>query len=512
MKIILINPQYKSDLGGGYEKYFIRSGSRWPHSGVKKIGTLPHYIPFPFFLAYAAALLKKDGFEVKAVDCVALDLGENKLLEYLSSEQPDFIFYETTTPTISLDTGLAEKIGALLPGAKIILGGAHATVFSKETLAEHPRVFAVVKNEYEETLAALLKALRDKTDLKAVRGITFSDAGVITETERPLPIDPLDKLPEPARELFPGITKSDPTIYWDGFCQYRPAVQMHATRGCPYRCDFCLWNQVMYSNGKYRSFSVKRVVDEMAEAKEKYGAREIYFDDDDFTINKSFVKELCEEIIRRNLGIHWSCMGDAINPDKELLELMAKSGCVGLKFGVETGSRKIISRIGKPLDLDRIKEIVKVCGKLKIKTHATFTLGLPEDDRESIDDTIRFMEKLEADTIQLSICTPFPGTRFFDYAKKNGLILTDNWEKYDGKASDVVLHKEIDIKEVEELRRKALKRWLIKRLLSPYWLKKQAYYFFRTFNGIGPAFFIKQVVSIITDEIMLQREPSQAEK
>jgi radical SAM superfamily enzyme YgiQ (UPF0313 family) len=503
MKFFIFNPLYSSPLRGRMEKYYIRSGSRWPHSGIKRRGALPHYLPFPFFLAYAAAWLRRDGFAVVACDCVALDMPLHALLARLEEERPDAVFFETATATIARDLKLAAEIKRRLPGTLVMLGGPHSTVYPAQVLAENPAADFVLLGEYEETLAELAAALRAGKPPSAVKGLACREAGAPVVTARRPPIDPLDKLPEPAYDIFPASWKSDPAVYWDGFFQHRPAIQMHASRGCPYRCDFCLWNQVMYSGGKYRVFSPARIVDGMQAARDRYGAREIYFDDDDFTIIPGQVEAVSEEIKKRRLGIAWSCMGDAINLTPGLVRKMADSGCVGIKFGVETGSPRLLKSLGKPVDLAKVRDVVRWCAGSGIKTHATFSLGLFDDDMQSVAETLAFMESLDSDTIQVSVCTPFPGTRFFDKAAGAGLLKTRDWEKYDGKAGDVSRHPNLDLEAVEKLRARALRRWLLRRLLSPGWLLRQARYFFRVLGGLGPAFMFSQLRAIFEEERLL---------
>jgi len=507
MKIFIFNPLYTTPLDSRYEKYFIRAGSRWPHSGIKRKGTLPHYLPFPFFLAYAAAWLKKEGFETATCDCVAMNLPLEQLLARIEEEKPDLLFFETATPTINQDLDFVRRLKQRLSGARIILGGPHSSVYPVEILKENPEIDFIVIGEYEESLVELAKALRDKLPVEGVKGIVYREAGGSVKFSGPGGlIDPLDRLPAPAYDMFPSSWRPEPAVYWDGFCQHRPALQMHASRGCPYKCDFCLWNQVMYANGRYRTFPASRVVDGMVELKSRYKAREIYFDDDDFTINPAQVEAIAGEIIRRGLDIKWSCMGDAINLNRELVKKMAASGCVGIKFGVESGSRRMLEHVGKPLDLDRIRETVRWCGESGIKTHATFSLGLPEDDIESLRETLKFLESFNADSIQVSICTPFPGTRFFKKAEAEKLLKTMDWEKYDGKASDVVKHPRIDLETVETLRAGAIKRWLFNRLVSPAWLFRQSRYFFRILRGLGPKFIFGQLRSLVEEEFLLSKK------
>ncbi len=501
MKILLANPSYKISLDDKYEKYFIRAGSRWPHSGIKRKGTLPHYLPFPFYLAYSAAWLRKEGFSVDVLDCVALDFDEDDFIAYLEKTKPEFILFETTTPTINYDLKLAKKIREKEASSKIIFAGAHSTTFSEKLMEKNRQIDFILRGEYEEILVNLMKAVRAGGVLEEVKGIAFRKDGKVVATKNAPLIEPLDKLPHPARELFPAPWKSSPSIYWDGFCQMRPAIQMHASRGCPYRCDFCLWNQVMYRQGKYRTFSPARVVDEMEESVKKYGAREIYFDDDDFTINKKHVQGICEEIIRRELNVKWSCMGDAINPDEALIELMAESGCIGMKFGVESGSARVLKNLGKPVNLDKVKKIARWCARWGIKTHATFSLGLFGDDSESVRETVDFMRKLDVDTIQLSISTPFPGTEFYRKSEEGGYLRTKNWQLYDGKASEVFSHPALDWETVERLKSAGMRKWILSKIFSPSWVKRQLRYFFRLLNGLGIRFVIGQIFSIAIDEV-----------
>jgi radical SAM superfamily enzyme YgiQ (UPF0313 family) len=256
----------------------------------------------------------------------------------------------------------------------------------------------------------------------------------------------------------------------------------------------------MYGGGKYRTFHPERVAAEMVLLAARYGAREIYFDDDDFTINRAHVEAICRALLASGPGLKWSCMGDAINLSEDLIALMARSGCVGIKFGVETGSPRMLKELGKPIDLERVKDVARWCAAHKIKTHATFSLGLLNEDAQSAEETLSYLEGLDVDTIQVSICTPFPGTRFFECAEKDGLLKTRDWEKYDGKASEVIRHRHLDLEKAEAMRARAMKRWLLKRFLSPVWVARQTGYFFRVLRGLGPSFLLGQALSLLREE------------
>ncbi|MDI6756530.1 MAG: radical SAM protein [Endomicrobiia bacterium] len=494
MKIFLANPPLKYSVGGAWEKYYIRAGSRWPHSGVKRRGRLPHYLPFPFFLAYAAAVLKENGFDVKTADGVAMDMYREDFLALIKSARPDAVFFEAATPTITQDLELAGHIKREV-GAVVIFGGTHVTTHYAEVLSPETSPDYVIRGEYEFALLGLMKALAAGKSPDGVKGVCFSRDGVVVDGGRSEVIEPLDKLPYPAYDMFPSDSCADPTIYWDGFCQRRPAVQMHASRGCPYGCYFCLWPQVMYGSRKYRRFSSERVVSEMAFVARKYGAREIYFDDDDFTIDARHVAAIADGVIRSDIGVKWSCMGDAINLDEELIRKMAASGCIGIKFGVESGSREILEKIGKPVDLDKVRAVAAACARRGIKTHATFSVGLLGETEDTVRETFEYAASLDVDSIQVSVCTPYPGTRYYEIASEEGLLKTGlEWADFDGAASGAVtLRGGLSGERLKRLRAAALKKWIMRKAVSPRWVARQLRNIARAIVGQGPAFFFDKV-------------------
>lgn len=496
MKIFLANPLYKYGISPRLERYYVRAGSRWPHSGVKLRGRLPHYLPFPFSLAYGAALLMRAGFEVRVMDAVALDAGEDALLQEIGRERPDMVFFEMTTPTADYDAALAAKIKAVC-GAVVVLAGAHAGLFAERILTGQRGVDFIIKGEYEWTLLRLAESLcAGRGDFP--QGTVFlKDARPVDAGPPPAPL-PLDGLPFPSRDLFPSNALRNPTRYWDGFCQHRPLLYMQSSRGCPYRCCFCLGGQASYP-GIYRVFSAERVADEMREASVRYAVREVYFDDDNFTADKGRVASLCEEFLRSGLGVKWSCTGDVICLDGPTLKLMARSGCVGIKFGVESGSPRLLKTIGKPLVLPQVREAVHRCRGLGIKTHAAFTVGLPGETEEDIAATAAFAYALDADSVQISTAVPLPGTAFYETVK--GLLApATSWSAFDGKLRPVARRRQASRAEAQKTRKKIFATWFFRKAVSPLWLLRHARVLARTLRGVGAGFLCGQVLDVAIDE------------
>ena len=230
LKTCLINPLFTEPIDEKTERYFVRSGSRWPSSYLKEKGTVGRYIPFPFYLAYAAAILEQASFPVSVIDAVAENQSLEDTVKYAKNQEPDIILYETTTPTVKRDLALAREIKSAT-GAEIALCGPHATTFPEDILKEEAAVDFVLMYEYEKTLYQLLSRKSQGRDLSSIPGIAYRQKGKIVLQSEYQPIEPLDELPFPARHLFPSPERSDLYAYWDGFCQHRPAIQMHASRG-----------------------------------------------------------------------------------------------------------------------------------------------------------------------------------------------------------------------------------------------------------------------------------------
>jgi radical SAM superfamily enzyme YgiQ (UPF0313 family) len=187
----------------------------------------------------------------------------------------------------------------------------------------------------------------------------------------------------------------------------------------------------MLYDGKVRFRSPQKIVDEIEILIKKYGIKEIFFDDDTFTCNKNWVLKICNLILERGIKILWSCNGRVDNVDYEMLKIMKKSGCRMIKYGVESASQKTLDLLKKDYTIEDVKKAFRYTQKNKILIHATAMIGFPWEKKEDMIETIKFIKKLKPDTCQFSLPIPYPGTKLFEDAKKeNLLIYGQNWEFY----------------------------------------------------------------------------------
>ncbi|NLE02536.1 MAG: radical SAM protein [Fibrobacter sp.] len=449
---------------------------------------------FPFFMAYAAALLEKHGHEAEAIDGVPLNMQESDFLEQVVAASSEMILFEPATTSfdyiLSIASNIKKKTNAL-----IVFAGPHASIFASDILQQYQYIDYVLMGEYEFTLLELIQDVFEnkKANLPAIKGLAYrSDKTTPIINAKRLDAD-INELPFPARHLFPSKKCNDLKYYHDGFCQNSPAIQMHSSRGCPFKCSFCLLTQVMYTNGNYRTFTSQRVVEEMNLVVDRFSAKEIYFDDDTFTGNKKNVLELCREIKACGPNIPWSAMGDAIVTDSEMLMAMKDAGCIGLKLGLESGHPDILRRINKPIKLARLEELITICKRLKIKTHITVSFGHEGETRETVNHTLRYVNSLDSDSIQFSLATPYPGTFFYENVKRSGMLIANSWTEYDPTHNPIVKHDDFPLEYLRIIEARSHKYWLYRKILKPEWFFRQCVYLIRLLRKQGVNGFLKRM-------------------
>jgi anaerobic magnesium-protoporphyrin IX monomethyl ester cyclase len=442
MKVLVANPP------GPGPGYGARSDVRWPHKRSDK------YIEYPIYLSYAVAVLDEAGFDVAFIDAIMDELDIDEFAQKVADYAPDLALIETSTPSIDFDLATAEAIKHFSPGTFVALLGSHVTYFDQQTVADNPSVDAVVRGEFEYVGADLARALQAKADLSSVLGITYRDAGgdVRRNPDRPL-FEPLDQMPFPARHIVKGEG------YRAGIYSGGHPTAMVSSRGCPYRCTFCLWPDVLYGH-KFRARSAQNVVDEIEEAVRTYGHDEIYFDDDTFTIDRQRVMDITRMIVERGLEqeVEWiaQCRVDTI--DREMLEAMKAANCGYILFGVESGSPKMLKAMRKGITLDKVRRAFELTREVGIKTQAFFLFGMPGETQETIRESIEFAKEINASSTQFAIAIPHPGTVLYEECLANGWLTSEDWADFTAETA-LIETPWLSAKEVEEARIRAYRQY-----------------------------------------------------
>lgn len=411
MKVLVTNPPWP---GPGFGA---RSDVRWPHKRSDK------FIEYPIYLAYVVAVLKKTGIKVEFIDGVFEEMSIADFVKAAARINPDLVIIECSTPSIKYDLLTAKSLKEKINGVLTVLMGSHPTFFHREIMKENSFVDVICRGEFDLTVRDLALALMKGENLDKVKGITYRDSdGIRINEDRPL-IDNLDELPFPARD----IVKNE--HYRQGTFTGKHCTTIVSSRGCPHRCTYCLWPRTLYGK-RFRARSPENVVDEIEEVVEKYHVDEIYFDDDSLALNRRRMLEVCRLINERNIQVKWipQCRVDSM--DEEVLRAMKKAGCHYIRFGVESGSQKMLDIMKKGTTLAKIENAFKLCRKIGIKTQAFFLFGIPGETQATVRETIEFAKKLKPDSAQFAVVIPHPGTELYQICKNNDWLKYTTWEDF----------------------------------------------------------------------------------
>lgn len=394
MKTLLLNPP-------SFEKFDGGAGSRY--QATREITSFW----YPVWLAYPAGLIK----ESRLLDAPAHGVTPEQTIQI--ARDYDFVVLFTSTAGFKSDIRLAEMLKDAKPQIKIAFVGPHVSVQTEESLHASTAIDFVARKEFDYPVAEIAWGKR----VEEISGISFRKNGhIVHNPDRPA-IENLDSLP-----FVADIFKRDLDFrkYNIPYLLY-PYVSLYTSRGCPAQCTFCLWPQTM-SGHRWRTRSSDNVAAEVQRVLRLFPeAREIFFDDDTFTWQKSRVLELCKKF--KPLRFTWSC-NSRVNVDYETLRAMKEAGCRLLVVGFESGDPTVLKNIKKGATVEQALAFMKDCKRLGITVHGDFQIGHPGESHETIERTIQFAMKLDPQTMQVSISHPYPGTEFFRYLRERGYLVT----------------------------------------------------------------------------------------
>ncbi|WP_107671194.1 hopanoid biosynthesis associated radical SAM protein HpnJ [Cyanothece sp. BG0011] len=403
---------------------------------------------YPTWLAQPAALVPGS----KLVDAPAHYQTVEDVLKI--AKDYELVIMYTSTPTLPNDVKCAEAIKAQNPHTEVGLLGAHAAVLPSQTLEENPVIDFVCRNEFDYTC----KELAEGKPYEDIKGLSYRDKfGNIKHTEERELIHDWDSMPS----VFPVYEKNlNFRNYFIGYLLH-PYVSLYTGRGCPAKCTFCLWPQTIGGH-QYRAKTPEAVGKEMALAKSIWGnsVREYFFDDDTFTIDKKRVIAISEHL--KKLNLTWSCNARA-NLDYDTLKTLRDNGLRLLLVGFESGNQAVLDGVKKGIKLEVARKFMNNCNKLGIKVHGAFILGLPNESKETIEDTIRFACEVSPHTIQVSIASPYPGTELYQQAQENGWFTNGDLVASSGIQMSTLQYPNLSASEIEDAVERMYRRFYFRR-------------------------------------------------
>lgn len=395
----------------------------WPNLSFQKRKGLP------LGLASLGACLENSGHNVKIIDAAAMDYNLRSVIKEVKRFDPDVLGISVPTHSVYDAFKIVVATKNFNPNCLTVFGGAHPSVLPEETLRECSLVDIIVRGEGEITFTELLEKYEKKglQNLTDVKGISFRNNGnIIRNPDRPL-IEDLDSLPSPAFHLLP-IEKYKDFKKIPQLGVKEKVGFLTSCRGCPYNCIFCascaLWGK------NWRSRSPQKVIEDISILRDKYGFKIIEFVDDNFAVDKNRTAKICEMIRKEDIDINWIFTTRTDMVDRELISTVKKSKCYLIGFGFESGVQKILDFLCKGFTIEDTLRAVKIAQSEKMCIVGNFIIGVPGETKDMINQTISFANKLDIDAVYFSFLTPFPGTRIYEYAKENNLLLSKDWSKY----------------------------------------------------------------------------------
>ncbi|MBD3378840.1 MAG: radical SAM protein [Candidatus Omnitrophica bacterium] len=439
-------------------------------------GKLPAYLPLG--LGFIAGALKEQGFDIKVIDCYLDGIPPEKAAEEAAAFDPLFVGITVTIASVASACSLSREL--LRQGRKVVIGGPQVTVFPGKTMRDSGADIGVI-GEGEITLPEIAESLLERRkDLSGIKGIIYPDNGKFKTTPQREPVKDLDSLPFVPVELFPYKRYAQDCSE----LERSPLGWMSTSRGCPWDCSFC--SNIYVWGRKYRCMSPERVFREMKRLKKDFGINALDFREDNFTVKRERVMELCDLIIKDGLDIEWKCESRVDIIDEELLSKMKEAGCGAIYFGIESGTQRVLDFLNKGFKLEQAIKAMQACRKSGIRTVASVMLGVPSQTLEENYQTIRFIKKLSPDIVYFNPFIGIPGSKTYDYIQENGLC-------YKG-AGDIILanseyltwKEKLDLKQRAELQYNLSPRVLarhIRRIGLKRFIKKGAITLKRYFSS-----------------------------
>jgi hypothetical protein len=319
---------------------------------------------------------------------------------WIASSTPDVVGFMTECDSYHHVLQVAERVAAMHPRCRIVLGGPHASVVARPTLERYRAIDAVVQGEGERSFPRLLRDYIQNQFAPISGVLRRSQRDDLLDGGPASLIEDLDQLPIPAYERY--------------FADPGEEVFVEVGRGCPFKCTFC--STAPYWMRRHRVKSPERILSEIMLVRSLFDTDRVHFTHDLFTTDQKWVRRLCAALFDAGRPVRWTCSARADLVDDDLLSVMANSGCDAIYFGIESGSDRVLRDIGKQIPIEHSLGILATCRRHGIKPNAGFILGFPSDALDSAADTFnaysRAIEIGCRPTHIFGLC-PFAGSSLF---------------------------------------------------------------------------------------------------
>jgi anaerobic magnesium-protoporphyrin IX monomethyl ester cyclase len=371
----------------------------------------------------SAAVAREDGHEVFYIHCQTEGADLEAVRKRLAQLRPGLLVIKLEHINISAALAVA-RIAKENADCRVAFVGPLVTATAEDTLRRLACCDYVLRGEWDYTVSQLAQALDKHTPLENVPGLSYrQDGQLVIGGKSPL-VQDLDALPFPAYDLV------DLSKFYEAVFAYFPAATAITSRGCPFQCVYCVFPNTIYTH-QFRAQSPERVLSEALHLQNRFGVREIRYDDDTFEIDKQRVFDICRLFRENGVTLKWIIQSRPSLMTEEMAKALKDAGCVMVLYGVESGDDGILKRIKKGTTTAEIERGVRIAHKYELDVLNCAMIGFYWDTPETVQRTIDFTFRLNAEFTQFSIATPLPGTEYYDLLKASGYMVSDDLEKGD---------------------------------------------------------------------------------
>jgi len=397
-----------------------------------------YYAYAPYNLCILAAMIE-DVCDVKIIDAYANNYSEDELESIIIQEGPDVVGITTLMDQMGkIGHNVAKIVKNINSKIYVIFGGVYVTMNSIVAIKDE-NIDCLVIGEGEYTLLDLIQYLKGERSNLPDKGIMYRDAesNRIINNGRSEFIKDLDALPLPAYHLIDFHKYSQEVTRGNSVDSPRtfPYARLYTSRGCPYDCTFCQVGSI--SGKKFRYQSMEKVIEEIRLLKDKYGVKSFIISDDNFFLHKRRVVDILNAMIDNDLAMPWLSEDTGVmHLDKELLDLLKKSGCEYIGCAIETGNDRVMSEIikGKRFSKEHSMEMVEYAKNIGLFVAANFIIGFPTETWDEIRETLEFANDLDADYTRIFNLVPLKNTPLWEMCEKEDSF-RDGYDHFNLKSS-----------------------------------------------------------------------------
>lgn len=413
----------------------VKPGSQKQLYGELSVFSLTAIEP-PLWASLLAGHLRGLGYAVELWDAEVEERSHKETAERIAEINPILavISVSGTNPSASTMnmTGagnIVKHLKQIAPSIKTMFHGLHPSALPERTLREEPVDF-VCQGEGFYTLPKLIDALKNNESTFKIDGLWYSENGQVRSNPRPPAFENLDELPMAAWDLLP--MKKYRAHNWHCFDKIhsrQPYGLLYTSLGCPYNCTFCCINAIFGKPGiRYRS--PQRVLEDIDFLVRNYGIRNIKIIDELFAFREKRVIEICDLIIERDYDLNMWAYARVNTVTPRMLEKMKKAGINLVAYGFEAGNKRVLDGVNKSYDLGIVDNVLKMTYEAGLYVGANFIFGLPDDDFDSMQDTLNMAVEINAEWTNFYTTMAYPGSKLYEEALEKGWALPETWQGY----------------------------------------------------------------------------------